>query len=703
MKTMKQIKKYMAIGAGAGALVLAAPMASAATLSLCAGSLDKLMSDGVTTVPMWAFGEIDPGTGACSLQVPGPEITVPAGDPVLEVTLRNDLGVPVSLIIQGQALPVAAPGAVAPSGPVFNVVNGQPTRVRSLVHEAAPGSTATYIWNNIKPGSHVYHSATHQQVQVQMGLYGAMIRDQAAGVAYAESFGSVAYQNAVNLFLSEIDPALHARVAATDFAAMGQNIQLPLSTLDYQPKFSLVNGEAVDVAAPALTTGSTGADLQGGTDILVRMFNAGLKSHYPQSLGGRMKLVAENGYMLRYPQDRVSVPVHPLGTTDAIVRTPLAGGNISIVDRRLHLNDGSASRGMVSKLSVAANAGPMVADDVFAIVEDSPATALAVLGNDFYSGLPTDVSIVIEEVPQNGLAMVVGSAISYTPNANFFGSDSLAYSIVDATGVHSDVANVDITVNPVNDDAPTTVDDVYTAYVGQVLNVPAPGVLANDFDVDGESLQVTAMAASGAFGETVAFAADGSFSLNPGTATATDTLILTYQVSDGVNTAAGSVTINMEATAPVIPLLPPVAVEDTFSYSRGANTLDLVTQLWSPMDIAIVTGLLANDEDPDNGAFPAGEVIDVLFGQVIATSDILDPNDGVTVIGTRVQISGLTQMNGSTIILENELDLANNIVGQTLTYTPILNGLGTDEFMYQVIDADGNVSNSAIVRINIVE
>ena len=34
-----------------------------------------------------------------------------------------------------------------------------------------------YYWNNIQPGTYAYQSGTHPQVQVQMGLYGAMVKN----------------------------------------------------------------------------------------------------------------------------------------------------------------------------------------------------------------------------------------------------------------------------------------------------------------------------------------------------------------------------------------------------------------------------------------------------------------------------------------------------------------------------------------------
>ena len=82
----------------------------------------------------------------------------------------------------------------------------------------------------------------------------------------------------------------------------------------------------------------------------------------------------------------------------------------------------------------------------------------------------------------------VDDTITYTPNTNFNGADSFTYTVIDGNG-GSAVATVDVTVTAVNDD-PTAVDD------GAVTNEDTPvviNVLANDSDLDGDTLSVSAM------------------------------------------------------------------------------------------------------------------------------------------------------------------------------------------------------------------
>ena len=55
-------------------------------------------------------------------------------------------------------------------------VNG---RLQALTTEIAAGATGDYSWSAgaLHPGTYLYQSASHVQLQVQMGLYGALTRN----------------------------------------------------------------------------------------------------------------------------------------------------------------------------------------------------------------------------------------------------------------------------------------------------------------------------------------------------------------------------------------------------------------------------------------------------------------------------------------------------------------------------------------------
>src|SRR5437667_12581838 len=82
-----------------------------------------------------------------------------------------------------------------------------------------------------------------------------------------------------------------------------------------------------------------------------------------------------------------------------------------------------------------------------------------------------------------------GTGVSYTPAANFFGTDTFTYTVSDGNG-GIDTATVTVTVTNV-EDAPDAVDDAAT--IAEDSGANAIDVRANDTDVDGDTLTVTAI------------------------------------------------------------------------------------------------------------------------------------------------------------------------------------------------------------------
>src|SRR5262249_20654228 len=79
-------------------------------------------------------------------------------------------------------------------------------------------------------------------------------------------------------------------------------------------------------------------------------------------------------------------------------------------------------------------------------------------------------------------------AYTYTPNANTTGTDSFTFRVTDGQ-VNSNVATVTVTITPVND-APVAAAD--TAATNEDTPVTIT-VLANDSEVDGDSLSITSV------------------------------------------------------------------------------------------------------------------------------------------------------------------------------------------------------------------
>ena len=109
----------------------------------------------------------------------------------------------------------------------------------------------------------------------------------------------------------------------------------------------------------------------------------------------------------------------------------------------------------------------------------------------------------------------------------------------------SDVNKVDVEGGAVNH-APVAVNDAYAAFSGQTLNVPAPGVLANDSDPDGNPL--TAAQVSGPAHGQLSFSSSGSYTYTP-TDFYSGPDSFTYEAKDGT-LSSNTATVSITVTAP---------------------------------------------------------------------------------------------------------------------------------------------------------
>jgi len=300
-------------------------MSYALTVNMIADTTTKTMPDG-KVISMWGYGLAADGIAT----VPGPAIVVLPGDTSLTINLTNNLPEPVSIVI---------PGQIAAMTPVFRTDLVPDTqgrqRARSFTAETAPGTTGIYTWNNLKPGTYLYQSGTHPSVQVEMGLYGAVEIDAAAGNVYNDP--SSAYDGEAVLIYSEIDPELHNAVATCNYGA-GRTIT---STIGYKPRYFLINGAPFSYGASPI---SPVPAVTAGQNILLRLINAGYRDYVPTLQGSYMTVIAEDGNLYPNSKQEYSVLLPAAKTKDAII-APASAGYIPIYDRALNLTNNAASPG----------------------------------------------------------------------------------------------------------------------------------------------------------------------------------------------------------------------------------------------------------------------------------------------------------------------------------------------------------------------
>lgn len=177
------------------------------------------------------------------------------------------------------------------------------------------------------------------------------------------------------------------------------------------------------------------------------------------------------------------------------------------------------------------NVLPVAVDDSATTSEDYSVT-IFVLGNDSDSNGDT-MSVTSAGSPSNGTAVVNGdNTVTYTPHANFHGTDAFSYTISDGRG-GSDSAIVTVTVTPVND-VPVAGDDAASTEKNTPVDI---AVLTNDSDVDGDTLSVSGTTAPS--NGRVSINADGTVKYTPNSGfSGTDTF--EYVASDGNGGAASA-------------------------------------------------------------------------------------------------------------------------------------------------------------------
>ena len=127
---------------------------------------------------------------------------------------------------------------------------------------------------------------------------------------------------------------------------------------------------------------------------------------------------------------------------------------------------------------------------------------------------------------------------TYTPPTGWSGTTSFTYKARDPDGAESNVATVTITVQ---NRAPTAQNDSYTTYKNTTLNVPAPGVLSNDSDPDGDPL--TAVLVSPPSQGSLTLNSNGSFTYTP-PAGWSGTTSFTYKARDTSNAESNVATLD---------------------------------------------------------------------------------------------------------------------------------------------------------------
>ncbi|WP_369816660.1 beta strand repeat-containing protein [Mycobacterium sp. E740] len=396
-------------------------------------------------------------------------------------------------------------------------------------------------------------------------------------------------------------------------------------------------------------------------------------------------------------------------------------------------SDGTAvSKGTKVTITVAGapNRAPVATNDS-ATVEQGAATNIPVAANDTDAdGAVNPASVVITQQPTFGSATPnVDGTVTYVSDGVHVGPDSFRYTINDNAGAVSNVATVNLTVNPAAHD-PIAVDDVASTDEDQPVTI---AVLANDSDPDaGDTLRVTGLIEPEGVG-TFTNNGDGTITYTPAP-NFHGVITFSYVVSDSTDrTDIGSVSVA------VIPRDDaPEAVDDSFSTNED-TTLSTGNVLTNDTDLdgdtkhaVLVSGpanaasfqlnddgtftytpkadfngsdsftYKVNDDIVDGNTATVAITVTAANDAPVAQGDSFSTAEDIT-LSTGNVLANDTDADGDTkhaVLVSGPANAASFALNDdgTFTYTPKADFNGSDSFTYKVNDGtvDGNTATVAI-------
>jgi hypothetical protein len=282
------------------------------TFNLTAKAGKISQADGLQSL-LWGYAD-----GAGPAQYPGPTLIIDQGTAVT-INLTNQIptipgnpAVNVSILFPGQD--------VAASGGVPGL----------LTQEAPPGGTVTYTFTANQAGTYIYYSGTQPELQVEMGLLGAIVVRPTLDATCAlpadptniRPSRGFAYCNADAYFdreylflLSEIDPAIHRLVEIGQMAKV--NITTRHATAWFENGRNFPDTMAM-AFSPTLPNQPYNAQpiMHPGEKVLIRQIGAGRDLHPFHTHGQNHLVIARDGRLLKTAASAIiDLPVSDFTTT----------------------------------------------------------------------------------------------------------------------------------------------------------------------------------------------------------------------------------------------------------------------------------------------------------------------------------------------------------------------------------------------------
>ncbi len=386
-----------------------------------------------------------------------------------------------------------------------------------------------------------------------------------------------------------------------------------------------------------------------------------------------------------------------------------------------------SDHGTVTIVVTPINNNEPTAENINTSTDEDISKEITLIGND---GDNDSLTYSILSNVSNGSISLNGEVATYSPDSNWNGTDTFTYKVNDGKN-DSNIANVTIVVNPIND-APTVEVFNTTTWEDSSVNVSI-----NQGDVDGDTAiaSIVTQPLNGTISGLIS-GTNTDFSYTPNTnwnGTDTFTFKSTDPSGDSSEITTGTIIVN-----PVNDLPVPIDVNVTTNFNTstafvlsasdiegldsgfgyqlvtnpsqasswtGSNnstnkTMDFTYTPktdWAGVDTFTFKVNDGTDDSETNGTI----TVTTLTSNIPTVSDLTystneDTSKSITLIGTDVENDDLSYF----IVSQPANGTLGNVNGNSVTYTPNINWNGTDTFTYQANDSYAN-SNVGTITVTV--
>ncbi|WP_344800224.1 tandem-95 repeat protein, partial [Litoribacillus peritrichatus] len=703
-------------------------IAEAAGTSTLTATLDSATFENVTV----SLGYSGTATSGTDYATPAGSITIPAGQTTGTTTLTATAD---SVVEAGETIIVdvtnVSGGSASESGIQQQTVTITDDDTATVTLTASANTIAEAAGSSVLTAT--LDQATFENVTVSLGYSGTAT----SGTDYATPAGSITIAAGQTTGTTTLTATADSNVEAGETIIVDVTNVSGGSASESGIQQQTVTITDDDTATVTLTASANTIAEAAGTSTLTATLDQATFENVTVSLGYSGTATSGTDYVT--PAGSITITAGQ--TTGTAILTAIQDSSEesdeTIIVDVTGVSGGSANESGTQQqtVSITNDDNETTADS--ATVDEDSSIQVDVLSNDVGNGSALNpASVAIVASASNGTTSIntANGVITYTPAANFNGSDAFSYTVSDVQGNASASTAVNVTVTAVNDSPVAVADTATVAEDGSVVI----DVVANDTDIDGAnevnsaSLAISAQPTNGSV-----VVANSQVTYTPSlNYFGSDSFEYTVSDNSGAVSNAATVTVNVSGSNDA-----PTVVDDTVQTEEDTaisiavlsndsdvdGTLDVstVTVVVGPTNGSVTaqsdgsfsytpaadfngsdsfTYTVKDDQDAVSSQATVSITVNSVNDAPVAANDVAvlleDSSLDINVAGNDSDVDStlnLSSLNVAAQPAQGTVTLVNNM----FRYTPAQNFDGNDQFTYTINDADGSTSNIATVAITV--